>query len=102
MTTTKVSSPKASGERIPLTFDFTSILGAATISGTPTATYELDAGTTDDSANLPNGAISQAAGIVSVPVKAGTEGQDYRITVTADTSDGRRLMLAMIVPVRKA
>lgn len=100
--TTKIFTFKAPTEKVPATFDFTRVLGNATISGTPTCAVTLDAGTTNDVADILDGAASAANGIVMQPVKAGTAGQDYRITCTALTNDGRTLVLAGILPVRTA
>jgi hypothetical protein len=100
--TTKVFTFKAPAEKVPVTFDFTRVLGAAAISGTPTCAVALDAGATDDTADILDGAASTASGVVLQPVKAGTAGQDYRVTCTALTNDGRTLVLAGILPVRTA
>lgn len=100
--TTKTVSFKAPTEKVPVSFNFTAILGAATIAGTPTCAVTLDAGSTDDSASILDGAASVANGIVAQPVKSGTAGQDYRITCTALSNDGRTLVLAAILPVRNA
>jgi hypothetical protein len=100
--TTKVSTFKAPTEKVPVTFDFSRVLGGAAISGTPTCAVAVDAGGATDAADILDGATSNANGVVLQPVKAGTAGADYRVTCTALTNDGRTLVEAIILPVRNA
>lgn len=44
--------------------------------------------------------VSESAGIVSVILQAGTDLQDYRITFTANFSDGQSIIKVLLMKVR--
>lgn len=73
-----------------LTFDFSLGLAAGeTLTGTPTVTVETLFGTDAAPAALLNGSavLSTDALSVLVPVKAGVDGVQYKITVVVGTSN---------------
>ncbi len=88
-------------EIIDASFDFAADLGGETISpGTPVVSVVVINGVDPDVALTLNGAPSEAAGIVYQRFKNGIDGNDYKLRCRADTSGGRRLVLAMTIPVR--
>jgi hypothetical protein len=102
--TTKILSPKAPGELIPVVFDFTNLLGVLTIASVVSVGVETDAGTDATPSAILSGSASIQDAYVIQHVTAGTAGVDYRLTATITTSGSpsRTLVLAAILPVRKA
>lgn len=100
--TTKIVSPKAPAEEIRVTFDFAEILAGSAITGIVSVECEVEAGTDAAPSAMISGAASDFNGIVSQKIIGGTAGNDYRLTCVVTTSDGRKLAVAMILPVRKA
>jgi len=95
---------KDPAEKISLPFDFTSDLGGESIAaGSPAVTFTLDAGSEGADPTLAaNGTPVIAAGVVYVPVQQGVAQCDYIVKCQVDTSGGRRLVLAGLLPVRSA
>ncbi len=88
-------------EIITASFDFRNDLGIATITpATPVVSVAVVAGADPDVALTLNGAPTDAAGIVYQSFKLGINANDYKLRCRVDASDGRRLVLAMTIPVR--
>lgn len=98
---TKIASTKDPQELIPITFDFTPYLGAATINS-QSVTASTWQGTDATPSAVLSGSPTQASGVVTQKMTAGTSGVDYKLSCKATLSDNRVLALAIIVPVRDA
>lgn len=91
-------------EIITISFDFTTALGADTLTGVPTVTVAVYSGTDAAPGTVLNGAatLDVTATKVLQSVKAGVANVDYRIKAKAVTAGGRTLAVARILPVRNA
>lgn len=91
-------------ETITVSFDFSSALGADTLTGVPVVTISAYSGTDASPATVLNGAATLDATLTKVlqSVKAGIATVDYRIKAKASTVGGRTLAMARILPVRDA
>lgn len=101
----KILDPKDPSEKVNVVFDFTDALAGDTISGSPTVTATVDAGTDATPSAILNGAAGVVGATVVQSVQDGVVGVDYRIEAQIDTtgsSPARRLVLAAILPVRDA
>jgi hypothetical protein len=80
------SFTKQPAEAFNVTVDFNARLasGEGITSETVAATL-VSTGATATSTVITSASVSEAAGVVTIPVKAGTDGQDYRIKVTVVT-----------------
>ncbi len=96
---------KGTAEKVPLTFDFTNDLpSGVTLSGTPTVTVALAAGTDSRPSSILNGAagFNSASTQVIQPVQGGINGCDYLLTATcATTQSNLTLTLIGQLPVRR-
>lgn len=103
---TKVLSPKAPRERVPLAFDFTYLLGGQlTLDSVDIVSVAVVAGTDATPSGLLYGqAFVQDDRVIVQYVSGGVAGCDYRITATGNTSGtpARKLSLAALLPVRDA
>ena len=92
---------KDPGETIALSFDFTDRLAGAAISGTPAAVSQTWSGVDSNPGAILSGGCAVAGPVVTQKVTGGIAGVDYRVKVTAQTNDGRVLVLAGILAVRE-
>lgn len=88
-------------EVVVLSFDFAAELGTESLAS-PVFAASVHRGTDPDVAQLPNGAPVVQGSKVLQSVKAGKDGVDYYVRMKAQTSGGRTLVLAGILPVREA
>jgi len=101
--TTQVFPFKDPNETQSLAFDFAPDLGSETLAaGTMTSGVDLIAGTDATPTNVLNGAPVISGALVLQSVKAGVAGADYRVWAKCNTSGGRVLVVAGILPVRNA
>ena len=77
---------KQPSEAFTITVDFNARLASGEgISSETVAATLVSTGATVTSTVITSASVSEADGIVSVPVKAGTDGSDYRVKVTVVT-----------------
>lgn len=101
--TTQTFAFKDPAETNTLAFDFSPDLGTETLAAaSQTSGIELLAGTDASPANVLNGAPAISGALVMQSVKAGVAGCDYRVWAKANTSGGRTLVVAGVLPVRTA
>lgn len=89
-------------ETIPVVFDFTLQLGAATISSASVAVSVVTAASTatDNSPNnLKSGVAAISGAKVSQNLTGGVVGVMYHLRCTILTSDGKTIVLAADIPV---
>lgn len=96
-----LDTTKDPSETIPITFDFTRLLGARTIS-TKTVTASVWRGTDGNPSATISGSASESGGIVTQKVTGGIDGVDYRYRCSATLSDGDVLVLGAVLAVRIA
>jgi len=100
---TKLWPSKDPEEIITVTFDFTDDLnGAAITGGSAVTSVSVAEGADQDYAQTKNGAEEIQGAKVLQSVKLGLNGVNYRWQGKINTSDGRTLVLAAILPVREA
>ncbi len=91
-------------EKLKLAFDFSTDLATGVLlSGSPTVTISDESGLEVTPALTLNGSagLDSTSTIVVVPVKAGTDGTDYRVSVQVGTTDAQVLLeLDGTLPVR--
>lgn len=91
-------------EKVKLTFDFTVDLPTGvTLSGTPTVAITLDRGNDPAPSSIANGSAGLDATLKKaiVPVQAGVEANDYRISVVCSTTDPKIVLeLDGVLPIR--
>lgn len=101
--TTEIFAIKDPAEVQVLGFDFSPDLGTETLStGTMQSGVELLAGEDPSPSSLLNGAPTIDGSTVVQSVKEGVAGCDYRVWAKVQTSGGRVLVVAGILPVRDA
>lgn len=101
--TTQVFAFKDPAETQALAFDFSPDLGTETLTAaSQTSGIELLAGTDAAYASVLNGAPVISGTKVLQSVKLGVHNCDYRVWAKANTSGGRTLVVAGILPVRTA
>lgn len=99
---------KDPGEKVPLSWDFTTDLGTAEIVGTPTITVTVDNSLrrnadTNDLSTMLSGAPQVSAGkIVLQMVEGGVHGVDYKVrcSVAVNSTPAARLYKTSVLPVR--
>jgi hypothetical protein len=86
-----------------LSFDFSPDLGTETlVAASQTSGIELVAGTDATPSSVLNGVPIITGSLIVQSVKSGVANADYRIWAKANTSGGRTLVVAGILPVRNA
>jgi len=85
-------------ENIPIEFDFTSDLGAETITAIAMTVVPM-VGADVAPSGLLNGSPTSASGIVTQWVHAGVSGVIYHVICQVTTSGGRILVLTASLPV---
>lgn len=102
---TTVSTPvqpfKDPEETDVIPFDFTGDLNPGETISDPVVTCEVYAGV-DPAPAVLSGTPTADVGVVTQRVTGGVADVDYRIQCVVETSDGRVLVLATILPVREA
>lgn len=95
---------KSVSEKIPLIFDFSADLSTGeTLNGTPTVTFLIEEGADASPNGIANGPAAPDATLtkIVVPVQAGLDGCDYRITVLCATTNTLKTPIRVgILPVR--
>lgn len=92
MSTRRFSESKDPLEKVKLTFDFTTDLpDGVVLTGTPDVAFTTAYGTDPSPASIANGAagLDTTSKKVIVPVQAGLEGVDYRVSVKCATTDAQ-------------
>lgn len=101
--TTEVFAIKDPAETQALAFNFAPDLGSETLTpASMTSGIELLAGTDPTPANVLNGAPVISGALVLQSVHGGVANADYRVWAKVNTSGGRTLVVAGILPVRTA
>lgn len=102
--TQRFKDVKSPTEKRVLTFDFSADLATGEALAAPIAvTFETEFGIDASPSSMANGsaALDSTATQVLVPVKGGTAGVDYRVTVTVATTNAAKApALAGILSVR--
>jgi len=90
-------------EIVTITFDFTRDLGAEAIAAaSQVVTIAVVSGADPNVGQVPNGAPQISGTKVLQSIKQGVHLVDYSTRCRIDTSGGRRLVLAALLPVRSA
>jgi hypothetical protein len=100
--TTEVFPFKDPSEVQTLAFDFSPDLGTETLAAPLTVGVELLAGTDASPNDIINGSPVIVGSTVVQSVTGGVSNCDYRIWSKAQTSGGRTLVVAGVLPVRDA
>ena len=93
---------KDPAEIITVTFDYTSEIGAASISASPVIGVSVANGVDADFATMPDGAAQISGALVLQRFRNGVNAVDYNVRCLVTLDDGRKLLRAGTLPVRTA